>query len=102
VVIPADVNAVPPVQHAISKGIPVGMLALGPSGRKTSISLQVNNKLIFTGSCTYLGTQPHGDGTVLGIPSDTCQTTAQDRHTGFITCWFPASPLRRFRYEYAR
>jgi ABC-type sugar transport system substrate-binding protein len=86
-VIPADVNAVvPPIQYAMSKGIPVATLMLGPSGGKTSISLQVDNEQIGTQSCTYLGTLLRGHGTVLEILGDMRQTTAQDRHAGFITC----------------
>jgi ABC-type sugar transport system substrate-binding protein len=86
-VIPADVNAVvPPIKYALSKGIPVATLMLGPSGGKTSISLQVNNTQIGAQSCAYLGTKLNGRGTVLEILGDMRQTTAQDRHTGFTNC----------------
>jgi ABC-type sugar transport system substrate-binding protein len=55
---------------------------LGPSGGKTSVSLQVDNKQVGAQSCTYLGGKLHSHGRVLEILGDMRQTTAQDRHTG--------------------
>jgi ABC-type sugar transport system substrate-binding protein len=92
-VIPADAHAVvPPIQYAMSKGVPVATLMLGPSGGKTSVSLQVDNKQVGAQSCTYLGGKLHSHGRVLEILGDMRQTTAQDRHTGFISCMKASYP----------
>jgi ABC-type sugar transport system substrate-binding protein len=86
-VIPADAQAVvPAIQYATGRGVRVFTLMLGPSGGKTTHSLEVDNKAIGDQACRYLGEKTSGRGTVLQVLGDLRQSTAQNRQKGFDAC----------------
>ncbi|WP_460348429.1 sugar ABC transporter substrate-binding protein [Actinoallomurus acanthiterrae] len=86
-VIPADPQAiVPALKYAMDRGVRVVTLMQGPSGGKTTVSMQVDNKQIGAQACSYLAQKIGGHGTVLQIEGDMRSTTAQDREKGFNAC----------------
>ncbi|WP_329091549.1 MULTISPECIES: sugar ABC transporter substrate-binding protein [unclassified Streptosporangium] len=86
-VIPADPKAVvPSIKYAMDRGVRVVTLMQGPSGGRTTISMQVDNKQIGEQACRFLAEKVGERGTVLQLEGDMRSTTAQEREAGFDAC----------------